>query len=137
MEKQVSAGIVPYHKEDKEYLLLHYQAGHWDFPKGHVEKQETLEEAALRELYEETGIKEAHVIKGFKERIEYYFKEHDRLIYKEVYFFLALVYEKDVKISHEHIGFGWFKYNEAKNKITYDNSKMVLDKANEFIKMNL
>lgn len=40
---------------DGEYLLI-YREGHWDIPKGMVEPQETIANAALREVQEETGI---------------------------------------------------------------------------------
>ncbi|GAI42981.1 unnamed protein product, partial [marine sediment metagenome] len=46
MPLEKSAGAVIFSRSDKkiEYLLLHYQAGHWDFPKGNIEKGEKLEE---------------------------------------------------------------------------------------------
>ena len=53
-----SAGIIIYttHNDTALYLLLRYGAGHWDLPKGKIETGETKQEAALRELMEETGL---------------------------------------------------------------------------------
>ena len=58
MEK--SCGIVLFHSD--EFLIIQHSVkpnvteGHWDFPKGHVEENETEFETAVRELKEETGI---------------------------------------------------------------------------------
>jgi len=53
-----SCGVVPYRKtsEGYQYLLLLQTNGFWSFPKGHLEAFESEEEAALRELKEETGL---------------------------------------------------------------------------------
>ncbi|MFZ5500518.1 MAG: NUDIX domain-containing protein, partial [Candidatus Micrarchaeota archaeon] len=56
MPDEKSCGIVLFSEDGgRLYLLLHYTAGHWDFPKGHVEADESEAETALRELLEETG----------------------------------------------------------------------------------
>jgi 8-oxo-dGTP pyrophosphatase MutT (NUDIX family) len=39
-----------------------YGAGHWDFPKGHIEKNENEMAAVLREVKEETGIANIEII---------------------------------------------------------------------------
>ncbi len=76
MKSEKSCGIVVFREElpERLYLLLHYEEGHWDFPKGHIEAGETEKEAAFREVYEETGIPEPdfELMMGFRERIEYY-----------------------------------------------------------------
>lgn len=89
MEK--SAGLIIFRKEGSsiKYLLLHYSAGHWDFPKGHVEQGETDMDAALRELKEETGISDAEVAGSFKEKLGYFYRRDGKAIRKEVVFFLA------------------------------------------------
>ncbi len=72
-----SAGAVVFRKEkgNISYLLLHYQAGHWDFPKGNIERGEKMEETVKREIKEETGIEDIEFIPGFKETIKYsYFR---------------------------------------------------------------
>ena len=54
MIKEVSAGVVVF--KDDLVLIIKHKNGHIDFPKGHVEGNETLEETAIREVFEETGI---------------------------------------------------------------------------------
>jgi 8-oxo-dGTP pyrophosphatase MutT (NUDIX family) len=68
MINEKSCGAVVYAKNPElKYLLLQYEAGHWDFVKGNVEEGETEKETTLRELREETGIADAQFIEGFKE----------------------------------------------------------------------
>lgn len=131
-----SAGFVIL-REDKKgqrlYLLLHYPGGHIDFPKGHIEKGETKIEAALRELEEETGISKVKLMEGYKEKIHYFYKHQGKLMSKDVFFYLALTKQKNVNISFEHKNYYWLPYEEALQKITFENSKQLLRKAEEFM----
>ena len=69
-----SAGVILFRPGKKrEYLLLHYAAGHWDFPKGMLNKGEGSMAAALRELKEETSISKAKIMPGFKETIRFFY----------------------------------------------------------------
>jgi len=115
------------------YLLLHYDLGHWGFPKGHIEKGEKTEKTAQREVAEETGIKRIEFIPGFKETIKYFFKKEGKNIFKIVVFFLAQTKTKKVKISWEHKGYKWLPYKEALKQLTYKNAKEILKKANNFL----
>lgn len=126
-----SAGLVL--EKEGEYLLLHYAAGHWDFPKGHIEEGETPEQAALRELEEETGIAEAEILPGFSDNIQYFYKKEEKTIYKEVVFFLATTKTAKVVLSHEHKGFAWLAFEGAVEKLTFDNAKVVLKKAHGWL----
>ncbi|MCD6279884.1 NUDIX domain-containing protein [Candidatus Micrarchaeota archaeon] len=154
VKKEVSAGCILFFGNGKQrkYLLLHYESGHWDFIKGHVEKGETLLETALRELNEETGIKrdQIEIIPGFKERINFMFrdkwskgrarkegvekKEREPLVSKDVYFFLFRSKTMRVKLSYEHIGYLWLKCDDAVKKATYKTAKELLRKADDFLK---
>jgi bis(5'-nucleosidyl)-tetraphosphatase len=130
-----SCGAVVYLKKGSEtlYLLLHYEAGHWDFVKGNVEPNETEKETVVRELREETGIVDAHFIEGFKEKIEYYYRRQGDTVHKEVIFFLMETNTENITISFEHIGSIWLTYNQAIEKLTFKNAKDLLKKASNFL----
>lgn len=124
------------------YLLLQYQAGHWDLPKGHIEKGETLEDTVKREVKEETGLSNIKIVPGFKETIKYFFRWEEKNIMKFVTFYVAETPHQskhgagqapEVKISKEHIGFIWLPYREALEKLTFKNAKDIIKKANIFL----
>ena len=131
MANEKSCGTVVF--RDKLFLLLHYSAGHWDFPKGHVEKGETEEQTALRELQEETGITDGKILSGFREPIHYFFTHHNERISKDVIFFVAETKTEAITISNEHQGFAWLPYPEALAKLSFKNSKDILKKAHDFL----
>jgi 8-oxo-dGTP pyrophosphatase MutT (NUDIX family) len=135
MEHVYSAGIIVYRtiNDIPEYLLLQYGAGHWDFAKGKMESGETKEQAALRELQEETGLS-AHREPDFEESFSYIFHNYDKkLAQKTVYFFVGPATTTDVTLSDEHIDYAWLPYKEALEQLTYDNAKKVLKKAHKYI----
>lgn len=135
MPVEKSAGAVIFRKEKDtiKYLLLHYELGHWDLPKGHIEKKEKPEQAAAREVEEETGIKNIEFIPGFKETIKYFYKREGKNFFKIVVFFLAQTKAEKVKISYEHKGFKWLPYEKALGQLTFQNAKNILKKANGFL----
>lgn len=80
----VAAGGVVQNKEGK--LLFIYRKRRWDLPKGKVEKGETLEEGAKREVKEETGVKKIKV--GELVGVTYHvFKRSNRYQLKESHWF--------------------------------------------------
>ncbi len=138
MAREKSCGAVVFRrsKESIKYLILHYEAKHWDFPKGKLELNETEEEAAKRELKEETGIDDVQFAEGFKHTISYFYRKNEEVIHKEVVVFLAETKTEDVKLSFEHIGYVWMGYENAEKKLTFNNSKEILKKADEFLSKN-
>lgn len=136
MREVSSAGVVIYRIKDGviEYLLLHHIVGHWDFAKGKIEPGETKEQAALRELHEEAGLR-TELIPGFIDSISYNFTDRSgEPIKKTVYFFLGRVdADEQVVLSHEHKNFIWLSYDKASSKMTFDSARRVLQKAHEFI----
>ncbi len=139
-EQEHSCGFVLFRQlgEKRYYLLMHYKAGHWDFPKGHVEKNEEEEETARRELTEETGITRADVLPGFKYEYEYEFgaRAGHGLRSKLVTFMLARTDEYEVRISHEHKGARWVPYSRGIHMVTFENAKRMLSSAEEFLRAN-
>ena len=139
VEKSAGAVIFTKNKGKTYYLLLQYQkatkksASYWDFPKGHLEKGEKEEEAAKREIEEETGLKSLFFVPGFKEWIKYFFRFDNKNILKFVTFFLAESHDSVVKISGEHTGYRWLPFQEAMELLGHKNAKNILQKANEFL----
>lgn len=158
--KEKSAGAVIFREnKQRKYLLLHYEAGHWDFPKGNIEQKEEEKQTVIREIREETGITKITFIKGFKERLHYSYKRDNQLIFKEVIFYLAErlsslrgktnleemrgksehfdTKEKTIILSFEHIGYKWLNYDNALKQLTYKNAKELLKKAEKFLNSSL
>ncbi|MFW6304192.1 MAG: bis(5'-nucleosyl)-tetraphosphatase [Candidatus Saliniplasma sp.] len=136
MIQEKSTGFLIFRKnEQKEFLLLHYPAGHWDYPKGHVEKGETEIETALRELEEETGIseKDIEIIEGFRETIDYFYHKRYDMSHKQVVYFLGKSKTSDVQISREHQDYTWLEYENAMDRLTFKNAKNLLEKAKNFL----
>ena len=136
MIKERSAGAVIFYagEGEPEYLLLHYTAGHWDFPKGNIEPGESELETVRREVEEETGIRDIELVYGFKKLIRYHYRKGKELVSKEVVFYLAESKTKDVRISWEHTGYVWLGYEDALKKLTYKSAKEVLRDAHETVK---
>ena len=115
-----SCGVVTFRKENgaRQYLILHYPSGHFDFPKGHVEDfDESEHETAYRELEEETGIETLEFYPDFREEVFYTYRRKGRPSYKQVVFFVGETTEKEITISHEHQDSIWLPYEEAHKKL--------------------
>jgi bis(5'-nucleosidyl)-tetraphosphatase len=138
MITEKSAGFIlisdNFKNSNPSVLLLHYKSGHWDFPKGNIENNETEIQAATRELKEETGIEIFTLISGFRHILKYDYTRKSKLISKQVTLFLASTNVNEVEISHEHIGYQWIEINNAINQLTYSNAKSSLSFAIEFLR---
>jgi len=127
-----SCGFVLYRQVDKNhyYLLMHYKAGHWDFPKGHVEEGESMEQTAKRELEEETGINDVQILPGFLYEYDYEFgKKAGKQKSKKVTFMLANTRQISTRLSHEHKGARWVPYERALKMLTFENAGKMLAAA--------
>lgn len=132
-EKSCWAVIYRNFKGKTEFLTVKSKAhGHWGFPKGHVEKGESEEDTAKREVLEEVGLK-ITLIDGFRAKTEYFISEN---IKKEVVFFLSEVSDQQVKIQLEEImEYRWADFEETTKLLTYNTDKNVLEEACSFLKL--
>jgi len=135
-EKSVGCALFRVGGKAPEFLLLHYKAGHWGFPKGHVEQGETEEQTMRREVCEETTIEQIKIIPGFRQETKYFFRRGNETVFKEVSFYLVEALGGNVKISHEHQGFEWLSFEKALERLTFENTKNVLEKARSFMQSN-
>lgn len=132
--REKSCGAVVFRKNrEVEYLLLHYEAGHWDYVKGQVEPNETEKVTVTRELKEETSIEDARFIEGFREEISYFYRREGKTILKKVIFFLLEAKESEVRLSYEHIGYEWLTFQKAMERLTFLNARKILIKAHDFL----
>ena len=130
-----SAGILVYRgtRDDPQFLLLDY-GRHWDYPKGHVEKGEDDQTAAIRELQEETGIAAIELEDGFKHEMTYFFRHKKKgLVRKTVVFFLGRTATKEITLSDEHVGATFLPYEQALQRVTYPNAREALKQAKAFL----
>ena len=129
-----SCGAVVYRKShgNIEILLIkHVNSGHWSFPKGHVEKFETEEQTALREIKEETGI-DVIIDTSFREIVSYTPKKD---IKKDVIYFIGKATSFDyVPQQGERSEIRWVDIGYASTILTYENDKMIVGKARNIIK---
>ena len=125
MQKEKSCGAIVYNKNN-EVLIVKHNKGHWDFPKGHVEGNETEKETATREVKEETNI-DIIIFDDYRYEIYYNPKEN---VDKTVVFFLANnINSNTIKQNAEIADIGWFKYDDALDILTYNNSKEIFKKS--------
>lgn len=140
MIREKSAGAVIFRRSGRKnkYLLLHYESGHWDFPRGHIERGETEQCAAAREIEEETGIKKINFVSGFRVSVSWFYRKKigKKMLMsnKTAVLFLAQTKTRRIKISDEHIGYNWMAFDKAIGELTFLKSRKILEKANEFLK---
>ena len=126
--------LVPHSQNLDSILILQYPQGHWDLPKGHIEKNDgDHKQTALRELAEETGISEITWIDGFKQKTQYSFTKKGKEVNKTVWWLLAKTSEINVKLSKEHRNYLWLDWDSAINQVTHDLTKSVISSAMKFI----
>ena len=129
MKHEKSCGIVVF--KDNKILLVHHNLGHWGMPKGHVELGETDIDAAMREVFEETGIS-AYIIDGFKEKITYCPRDG---VEKDVYFFVGVPNDNNLVPQLTEVSEAKFiDIDKALDIITHTDEKNVLEKAINFYK---
>jgi len=127
MRTAKSCGAVVFRtKENKTEILLirHVNGGHWAFPKGHVEKGETEEQTALREILEETGV--AVAIDNRYRQIVSYSPKKD--VVKDVVYFVAHAPADSsaVRQESEISRIKWVDVSSAVDYVSFDNDKKVL-----------
>lgn len=129
---EFSCGVVPVHWRDGEpwFLLVRHRSGHWSFPKGRIEAGETPLQTALRELGEETGIRECELYPGvfFEER--YRMMKFGKPKTKAVRYFLGKVANPEVRMQVEEImDHAWLPADEARVRLTFAEAKRILAEA--------
>ena len=129
---EISAGAIVYTLIDEQinYLLTLDFHGNWGFPKGHLEAGESEEEAALREIKEEAGVK-VELDKDFRHPLEYVMPNGRNKV--SVYFLGFYEDQKPVPQPEEVAEIRLLPYEETLQLLTFDNMKEVLVEAHRYL----
>ncbi len=135
MEFEYSSGIIVYSyiKGRRAFLFLKRREGWLDIPKGHIERGERARDAAIRETFEEAGLR-VEPDRFFKRKSTYWFRREGKTIKKTLTVLLARAGSgARVRISSEHVGYVWLELGEAMRRISFEDSKEAVRAANEYI----
>lgn len=143
MQKEFSAGGIVIKKGSKgfEALVIKDAYGSYAFPKGHIEADESIEEAAKREVAEEVGIKDLKFIADLGVN-EHFFTDkyqNNQKIHKFVNYFLFETTDDAEAIPQSEEGISdprWIKIDDLTDAITYANLKEITKKAIAVLKEN-
>jgi dATP pyrophosphohydrolase len=103
------------------------KGGFWQTITGGVHVGESLEQAAGRELLEETGLTQKSNSRVFSTGKRYSFPGNDGYMLDEYVFAFRVDDMVAVKISEEHDAFEWLSVEEAKKRVAYENNKTAID----------
>lgn len=126
---KAAGGIV---RNDSGQILLIHRLGKWDLPKGKSETGESMEETALREVTEETGLNEIEILRPLPSTYHIYTDRHGKEILKTTFWFEMIHMgnaqprpetEEDISIAD------WFTPQEVSERLpdTYASLKELLE----------
>lgn len=132
LTKEKSCGAIVYRIDKEiEFLIIQQQSGHYGFPKGHVENNETELETALREIKEETNL-DVEIDTNFRVVSTYSPCPH---VIKDVVFFVAKPITHHIKLQENEVANAlWCKADDALTLLTHEDNRRILKAANEYIR---
>ncbi len=134
MKFEVSCGAVVFTREGGHlrYVIVRSLEGYYGFPKGHIEGAETEEEAALREIREETGLS-VRLVPGFRTTDEHAIPEKPDVT-KRIIYFLGEYEGQEIRFQKEELlEAPLLSYEEAMPRFQFESSCRILKEANDFL----
>jgi bis(5'-nucleosidyl)-tetraphosphatase len=130
-----SYGIIPVRlvNQDWEFLIVRHLGGHWAFPKGHPEANESPKQAAIRELKEETGMQLKRFFRRYPFSEQYVFYHAGQRISKTVMYYLAEVEGHLERQVEELIDAKWESFENCCEKLTYPRSVQICQQCYAFL----
>jgi 8-oxo-dGTP pyrophosphatase MutT (NUDIX family) len=118
---------------DVRILLLQHEAGKWMLPKGTIEAGETPEAVALREVAEETGLRNVRIVRDLgEERYLFFWRSEDTYYDKTVHYYLMEFLGGEEARPQQEEGFvrcDWVSLPEALERIKYKETREVVRRA--------
>jgi len=128
-KKPTHAGCIVFRpdKRKKRYLIVTSSTGkHWVLPKGHIEKGESMEDAALRELGEEAGLT-GEIICPISQQT--YIKKNEKVILQ--YFVVRVIGKIEPKEKRTH---RWESEEKAMEMLSFEEAKQAFQEALEIMR---
>ncbi len=129
-----AGGIVLKEEKDGPKILVTQHSGHkgWDFPKGHREIYESEEQAALREVEEEAGVK-AEILERAGQTQYFYFEGGEKVLKTVVFYLMKYAGEGEATTAFEVSDKKWLPLNEVEGQLTFKDTKEMWRKVREKI----
>jgi len=130
MLSEMSAGGVVYswHGSTPMILMIRDRFGRWTFPKGLIEKGESPEEAAVREICEETGV--CGTVERYLGDVTYVYTSDNGLVRKTVrYFLVRSSHQEPSALLSEIAEARWVAPDDARCLNGYDDNREMLEMA--------
>lgn len=140
MTNHLTAGGIVFHQknDEKRYLILFRKKNEeeeWTFPKGHLDPDESAQEAAAREIQEESGLKVGKSI-AFLATTQYQYQDatdhsmHDKKV--DWFLFKSNVTEIFCQQEEGFIDYKWASYEEAYALLKHENMRHLISIAQGF-----
>ncbi|HEX9679655.1 MAG TPA: NUDIX domain-containing protein [Candidatus Saccharimonadales bacterium] len=131
--REVSSGGVVYRRDKQgkvEILMIRDSKDRWSLPKGKVNKEENLKQAAEREIKEETGLRDMQVL-NWLGKVHFRYRRQSSLVLKTMHVYLVKAAGQTGELSKEDVAHitkvAWFPLNDALDKVEYDDiGKLIL-----------
>ena len=131
-EKSCGAVVFTRINNEIKYLLIRNLTGIYGFPKGHVERGETEEQTALREVFEEVGL-DVKLVPGFRSEDEHSIPQKENTI-KQIVYFLGEYCNQEFTYQKEELTDALLlDYETAMTLFQFDSCKRILTEANNFL----
>ncbi len=134
---ETSCGAVVYTmlQGERKYVIVSGKKGIFGFPKGHMEAGETEKETALREIWEETGLR-VSLLDGFETEDERpVIRDGKPEAMKRIIYFAAEYANQEIQPQDSEISeIRLLSYEEAIAAFQYESNKRILKEAEAFLK---
>jgi len=130
VERSAGGVVVRVVQGSARILLIRDPYDRWGLPKGHLEGNEDEAEAALREVHEETGLRDLSLGPDLG-RIDWHFRLRGRRIHKYCRFYLMSSPRGETRpqVAEGITECRWFSLTEAARQVDYENARGILERA--------